>query len=116
MSETLTLKAEFGNSPVGSEVVETESYWDDYGCKISYEYEIVPAEAVAVHTEWAELPCVMEFKSALEEMDDPTLVVRFTISLGQAFTASTWMRFPRGLCLINEFLEGIKRLTPEEIS
>lgn len=108
MSETLTLKAEFGNAPVGCEIVATESYWDEYDCKVFYDYNLIEQESVAVHTEWAELPCVMEFKSALEELDDPILVVRFTISLGTSFTATGWVRFAEAHKYLTEFLERIK--------
>jgi len=107
MSETLTLKAEFGNSPVGSEIVATESYWDEHGCKVFYDYDLIPAETVAVHTPWAEWKSVPGFQTALEEMDDPCLVVRFTISQGQSFTATSWVRFAEGHKYLTEFLAQI---------
>lgn len=108
MSDTLTLKAEFGNAPVGCEIVATESYWDEYDCKIFYDYNLIEQESVAVHTPWAEWKSVPGFQTALEELDDPTLVVRFTISLGTSFTATGWVRFAEAHKYLTEFLKGIK--------
>jgi len=107
---TLKLSAEFGTSPVGSEVRSWDWSEDDHGYKTRYEFDMIPDEAITVTSPWVVWDA-HAFKDALAYYTHVTLVTRFTVSDGNgSFTASSWMRLSEALELFTSFLEmvGVK--------
>lgn len=95
---TTTAHAEFGISPVGSEVLEWDWNEDDFGFRFKSEYNIIPDEAINVTVEWAEVSLaslVEAVASAGSPADYATRVVRYTVSNQDNgdFIASTWVRY-----------------------
>lgn len=92
-----TAHAEFGTSPVGSEIESWDWSEDEDGFRTRYEFTMVPSSAVKVTVDWAAMSidslaeCVSHVGNSA---DYSTRVVRLTVSKGNGdFLATTWVRY-----------------------
>jgi len=106
---TLKLSAEFGTSPVGSEVRSWDWSEDDNGYKTRYEFDTIPDEAITVTSPWTERTAQYMLNTlTLWAPRSADMVTRFTVSDGNgSFTASSWMRLSEALELFTSFLEMV---------
>lgn len=102
-----TAHAEFGTSPVGSEISEWDWSKDEDGFRTRVDYTLVPSSAVKVHVDWAKMSVarLYEAVSFVGHPDDyATRVVRFTVQKDNGdFLATTWVRYAEAAATLREW-------------
>lgn len=102
-----TAHAEFGTSPVGSEISEWDWSEDDNGYRFKSEYVLVPSSAVKVTVDWKKM-AVVSLLDCVSHVGDPadyaTRVVRFTVQKDNGdFLATTWVRYAEAAATLREW-------------
>lgn len=105
---TTTAHAEFGTSPVGSEVLEWDWNEDDFGFRWKSEYNVIPDEAITVTVDWRQVS-VSGLVDAVSHIGDPAdfaqRVVRFTVSETNGdFIATGWVRYSEAARMLDDRL------------
>lgn len=102
-----TAHAEFGSSPVGSEITEWDWSETEDGDRFQSFYTLVPSSAVSVKVDWAKMS-VNSLLECVSHVGDPadyaTRVVRFTVQKDNGdFLATTWVRYAEAAATLREW-------------